>query len=168
MMLKNILICTGLVIGSTACMEQYNPRPHWNKLKQERAIAHFTNPKLTEDGKLPAGYKGEAVVKVFNASEVYNANCVACHGSDGSAAVNNARDFSDASWQSIATDEEIAAVITLGSVKAAASVSSLANRSQHKVINPLMTPWAHLFAKDSEKRQEQLAKLIELIRSFKK
>ena len=35
-----------------SCMQQYNPKPFWNKLEQEEKIANRPAQTLTEDGKL--------------------------------------------------------------------------------------------------------------------
>lgn len=35
-----------------ACMEQYDAKPFWNKLKEEERIANKPTPTLNEDGTL--------------------------------------------------------------------------------------------------------------------
>ena len=51
MLLLSLLFCVSCM--EMSCMEQYNPRPFWNKLEEEERNAHKKLPELTDDGKLP-------------------------------------------------------------------------------------------------------------------
>lgn len=160
------------LLTSCSCMDQYNPYPHWQKLEQERQTAQRVLPQLTPEGKLPASLLGgEAADEelVFKPEQVYQTYCVACHGPGGEGnPAMNARDFTDPQWQSIASDEEIAAVILHGALNAPQEVPSLQQRQQFKLQYPTMVSWQHLFATDPEQRQVQLAELVNYIRQFKK
>ncbi len=49
---KKIMAFIVCCLMGSACMDQYNPRPHWEKFKKERENAKVSNPKLNPDGTL--------------------------------------------------------------------------------------------------------------------
>jgi disulfide bond formation protein DsbB len=168
--------CVVLALLSTwACTEQYNPHPYWQKLQNEREAANAAAPTLTPEGKLPASLTGAdaglSKSAAFDPAKVFASTCVACHGADGGAKVNNARDLSDAGWQAEASDDEIRTVIELGAIEASKKLDFSKRSPQYQVSNPLMTPWGPVIlipgSNDSEKK-EQLDKMVAYIRGLKK
>lgn len=169
---------TGLLAASLlcayGCMEQYNPRPFWQKLEEERQIAAHPHSKLTAEGKLPAGVGGGAAAAksaAFNPQQAFTSYCVACHGPGGDAKINNSRDLADPAWQAEATDEQIKAVIEFGAVAAATKADFSKRSAAYKVSNPLMTPWGSLIVvpgSNAAEKDEQLQAMVNYVRSLKK
>ena len=105
----------------SACLDQYDPRPEWERFATERELAHRPYPVLAADGTLPQ--PAVQLDPVAAAREKYALYCSNCHGAKGAGdglagqALNpKPRDFRDATWQQSTSDERIAAVIKNGGV----------------------------------------------------
>lgn len=102
-----------------ACLDQYDPRPQWEKFAAERELAHRPYPVLAEDGTLPQPAKQRDPIEVVR--EKYATFCGNCHGAKGGGdgvggvALNpKPRNFRDPIWQQDTTDERIFSVIKNG------------------------------------------------------
>ena len=102
-----------------ACLDQYDPRPQWQKFAAERELAHRTYPVLAEDGTLPQPAK--QLDPVAAVQEKYALYCSNCHGAKGGGdgvggvALNpKPRNFRDPIWQQNTTDNRIFSVIKNG------------------------------------------------------
>ena len=102
-----------------ACLDQYDPRPQWEKFAAERELAHRTYPVLAEDGTLPQPDK--QLDPVAAVQEKYALYCSNCHGAKGGGdgiggvALNpKPRNFRDSIWQQNTTDDRILSVIKSG------------------------------------------------------
>lgn len=115
----------------TACLDQHDPRPHWEKFAAERELAHRVYPVLTADGKLPQ--PPQALDPVAAVREKYALYCSNCHGTDGAgdglggqALDPKPRDFRDAAWQQSTSDARIATIIKNGGSAAGLSATMAA------------------------------------------
>ena len=102
-----------------ACLDQYDPRPQWEKFAAERELAHRPYPVLADDGTLPQPAKQRDPVVVVR--EKYATFCANCHGEKGAgdgvggAPLNvKPRNFRDPTWQQKTTDERIFSVVKNG------------------------------------------------------
>ena len=102
-----------------ACLEQYNPRPQWEKFAAERELAHRPYPVLAPDGTLPQPEQQRDPIEVVR--EKYATFCANCHGETGAGdgaggvALNpKPRNFRDPVWQQNTADERIFSVIKSG------------------------------------------------------
>jgi mono/diheme cytochrome c family protein len=138
-----------------SCMQQYNPKPFWDQLTQERKIAHAPKKKLTPQGTLANTNTTEkkSSIDLQQAEKDYTQLCASCHGPQGKGdtpmaqALNpSPRDFSSPEWK--VSDEHIAKVIREGG----ASVG----------LSPLMAPWGSILDK------KRIDDLVIKIRNFKK
>ena len=119
--LSKKLKVASILFMTISCMEQYNPRPFWNRLADERQIAHFSVTKLTPDGKLP-DMGAQAIPVYANESDKYFANlCASCHGPDGKANIPAAkalnpvpRNLTDKAWQKSVSDEHLTKLLVGG------------------------------------------------------
>ncbi len=143
------------VLGGCGCMDQYHAAPkQWEKLREERELAHRVLPKLTEDGKIPVVDKA-AGSSANVGEEKYQAFCASCHGASGDAKTAMAaaltpppRNFTDAAWQAKVDDAHIAKTIKGGG----AAVG----------LSPTMAPWGGVLT------DEEIAEVVKKIRAFKK
>ncbi len=99
----------------------------------EKKDADTTEPAATPAAKdTPAKADPKPVEVVANAEEakaIFEARCVACHGSTGlgdgpgaAAITPKPRDYTDAEWQASVSDEDIAAAIVKGGLGVGKSV----------------------------------------------
>ncbi len=102
-----------------ACLDQYDPRPQWERFAAERQLAHRTYPVLAEDGTLPQLAPPRDPVEVVQ--EKYATFCGNCHGAKGGgdgvggiALDPKPRNFRDPIWQQNTTDDRIFSVIKNG------------------------------------------------------
>ena len=143
------------ILGGCGCMDQYHSAPRqWEKLREERELAHRVIPKLTEEGKIPAADKA-AGGSVNVAEEKFQALCASCHGAHGDAKTPMAealkpppRNFTDAAWQGKVDDAHIAKTIKTGG-------SSVG-------LSPMMAPWGGVLS------DEEIQLIVKKIRAFKK
>ena len=103
----------------TACLDQYDPRPQWEKFAAEREIAHRPYPVLAADGNLPQPAK--KLDPIAATQEKYALYCSNCHGAKGggdgigAVALNpKPRSFRDPIWQQNTSDDRIYNVIKDG------------------------------------------------------
>lgn len=109
-----------LLFMVSACLDQYDPRRHWQKFADERQLAHQQLASLNEDGTLPSPEQKEVdLTTVVNTK--YALYCSSCHGDNGAGDGASAkayspppRDFTDRHWQQQNDDQRIATVIRDG------------------------------------------------------
>jgi mono/diheme cytochrome c family protein len=143
------------VLGGCECMDQYRTAPkQWEKLREERELAHRVLPKLTEEGKIPVVDKAAGSPAAV-AEEKYQALCASCHGANGdgqtpmaAALKPSPRNFTDAGWQGKVDDAHIAKIIKSGG----AAVG----------LSPMMAPWGGVLT------DEEIQQIVKKIRGFKK
>lgn len=143
------------MLGGCGCMDQYSAAPkQWEKLREERVLAHRELPKLTEDGKIPVVDKS-AGSSANVAEEKFQAICASCHGKEGDANTPMAqalkpppRNFTDAAWQGKVDDAHLAKVIKEGGGAVG--------------LSPTMAPWGGVLT------DEEIQLLVKKIRAFKK
>ncbi len=161
-----------------SCMDQYDPRAYWSKLKQERKNAHTVDAKLNADGSLPNSTKSQNVdttIAANGATEVkdvqkaaeispaalaaaktkYTQLCASCHGDKGAgdgpvgAALNpKARNFTDKTWSDSVDDERLNKVIAKGGPAVG--------------LSPLMAPW------ESALDAQEISAMVQVVREFSK
>lgn len=109
-----------LLFMVTACLDQYDPRHHWQKFADERQLAHRQLPSLNEDGTLPSPEQEEVDLATV-VDNKYALFCSSCHGEQGAGDGASAkaysplpRDFTDQQWQRQNDDQRIATVIRDG------------------------------------------------------
>ena len=109
-----------LLFMVTACLEQYDPRHHWQKFAAERQLAHRQLASLNEDGTLPSPEQEEVDLATV-VDNKYALYCSSCHGDNGAGDGASAkayspppRDFTDHYWQQQNDDQRIATVIRNG------------------------------------------------------
>ncbi len=102
-----------------ACLDQYDPRPQWERFAAERELAHRTYPVLAADGTLPQRAAARDPLEVVR--EKYGLYCSSCHGvqggGDGAGGVAldpKPRNFRDPIWQQNTADDRIFTVIKSG------------------------------------------------------
>ncbi len=139
----------------SACSDQFNMRPFWQKIDEERVTANKVLPSLDQNGSLPKDSGATTTVMLSPVDKTYQNLCLSCHGEHGDgktpagqALVPHPRDFTDAKWQEKTDDERIAKVIKEGG----AAVG----------LSPSMAPWGALVD------DAMIEKLIIKIRAFKK
>ena len=110
-----------------SCLEQYDPRPYWQKFEDERLLAHRQLPSLTETGELPQ-FESEIVDLATVVETKYQQFCSNCHGAEGKgdgiagkALSPQPRDFTDKFWQDSVDDAHVQKVIAQGGVDAGLS-----------------------------------------------
>ena len=147
------LICHLIILTGCECMDQYNPRPYWSKLDQERKIAHNQPPRLTSQGKIPEPLPLEDAEQLSQVDKNYKTFCASCHGIGGKGdtpvaqALNpQPRDFSSADWQNSVTDSHIAKVLKEGGA---------ANG-----LSPSMAAWGSVMSDD------EITEMVKKIRAF--
>ena len=102
-----------------ACLDQYDPRPQWERFAAERKLAHRPYPVLAKDGTLPQPAAPRDPVEVVR--QQYTVLCANCHGEKGAGDGPGGaplqvkpRNFRDPVWQQNTTDERIFSVIKSG------------------------------------------------------
>ncbi|MCB9229901.1 MAG: cytochrome c [Deltaproteobacteria bacterium] len=174
-----------LVLLSVSCLEQYNPRPFWEKIEKERQLS--LNPETitaTDGRKLSLGEDGRLIIAssdepdydptTESAEEIYGKTCAVCHGKNGQGVPHNpARVFHDSQWQSDATDEEIAWIIRHGTMALQNSPEDpeatqlLKQMKSHKSFRPLTGTMPASGGRISAPLTDtQIEDLIKIIRSF--
>lgn len=133
---------------STACLEQYDPRPNNAKLHSEWKQSKQGTPKLSATGEIPAA-GGPAV----NIDERYQALCASCHGASGAgdgpggaALTPKPRNFHDKDWQAKVDDARLSKVITDGGGAVG--------------LSPMMAPWGSVLSPD------EVLLMVKKVRSF--
>lgn len=103
----------------TACLDQYDPRRHWQKFAAERQLAHRQIPSLSDDGTLPSPEQEVDLATIVD--QKYALYCSSCHGDNGAGDGASAqayspppRDFTDRHWQQQNDNQRIATVIRDG------------------------------------------------------
>ncbi len=161
-----------------SCMDQYDPRAYWSKLKQERKNAHTVDAKLNADGSLPNSSKPQSTdtaIAASGATDVKDAKkvaevspaaltaaktkyaqlCVSCHGDKGAgdgpvgaALTPKARNFTDKTWAASVDDERLYKVIAKGGPAVG--------------LSPLMAPW------ESALDAQEITAMVQVVRGFSK
>lgn len=147
-----------LAFQTTACLDQFNPRPDQKKFESERLLAAASTPKLKEDGSLPYDLStgpmaADAVEIVRDANQLYSQLCSSCHGAAGggngpaSAAMNpKPRNLTDKNWQASVDDARIYQVIEKGGVSLG--------------LSAMMAPWGSMV------NDKEIKGLVKVVRGF--
>ncbi len=135
--MKRCLLASVVGLAVVGCLEQYNPRPIWRKLEQERQLAHRDLPRLNDDGTLPALNQSGVDQPARPAQQLYANFCAPCHGASGHGdgptgrgLSPQPRDFTDTAWQAASDDARIDQVIRKGGAAVGLSTLMLAFGSQ--------------------------------------
>ncbi|MFK7824207.1 MAG: c-type cytochrome [Oligoflexales bacterium] len=126
-MVKHPILPLMILVGlSSACMEQYKPFAFWKKLEEERKSAQTNGEVIARNGDVKyLGDDGKLVVEKADtgedpklsetADQIYGSFCSTCHGQNGEGmAAVGGRNFQDAVWQKVATDEQIKLALKVG------------------------------------------------------